>query len=69
MPPMNAKNVGLSPAAQDLGLGDALQQQQEDASAEAKKKAQQSAAMNRMGLSGPSNTPFGGGAVNSLFGG
>ena len=66
---MNAKNVGLSPAAQDLGLGDALQQQQEDASAEAKKKAQQSAAMNRMGLSGPSNTPFGGGAVNSLFGG
>jgi hypothetical protein len=67
--PMNAKNTPLSPAAQDLGLGAALQTQQEDASEEAKKKAQQEAAMNKMGLSGPANTPFGGGAVNSLFGG
>lgn len=68
MPPSNVKNAGISPAVQDLGLGAALQTQQEDASEEARKKAQQEAAMNRMGLSGPSNPMFGsgGGAVNSL---
>lgn len=36
--PMGQKNLGLSPAATDLGLGDTLVQQMQDRAAEAKKK-------------------------------
>ena len=61
MPPMNGKNVTMSPAAQDLGLGDYLVAQQQDATEAARKKAQQEAAMNRMGISGASQG-FGGAA-------
>jgi hypothetical protein len=60
---MNDKNMGLSPASTDLGLGTALQQQLEDASEEARKKAAQQAAMNKMGLSGPAGTPLGSAAT------
>ena len=38
MPSMNAKNMALSPAASDLGLGSSLQQQLQDETDEQKKK-------------------------------
>lgn len=38
MPPLNSKNYALTPSVADLGLGDALQQQVEDETDEAKKK-------------------------------
>ena len=56
----NTKNYTLSPAAQDLGLGDLLRQQVENETEEARKKR-----MLAMGLK-----PTGGGlAVMRLFGG
>jgi hypothetical protein len=64
MPAISDKNMSLSPAAQDLGVGAQLQQQLEDQSAEAKKRAAQAAAMNKMGLSGPASQPLGGAATS-----
>ncbi len=62
MPPPNPKNLGLSPVAQDLGLGDMLLQQEEDETAELKKKKQLQA-----GLAGMGNLGMGG-AVSTIFG-
>ena len=59
MPMDNPKNYTLSPAAQDLGLGDLLRQQVENETEEARKKR-----MLAMGLN-----PAGGFAAMSLFGG
>ena len=69
MPPMNDKNVSLSASAQDLGLGQVLQQQLEDQSAEAKKKAAQQATMNKMGMSNPASNPYGPAATSLGLGG
>lgn len=38
MPPMNPKNMALSPAATDLGLGDMLRTQTEDETEEQRRK-------------------------------
>jgi hypothetical protein len=38
MPQMNAKNMALSPAVQDLGLGAQLQEQLDDAEQERRKR-------------------------------
>ena len=57
MPPMNTKNLPLSPAATDLGLGTMLQNQVEAQALELKKKKQSQTAMSPMG-----------GAVDALFG-
>lgn len=45
MPPMNAKNFGLSPAANDLGLGDMLKTQLDDATEEERRKRTQAGQM------------------------
>ncbi len=62
MPPPNPKNLGLSPVAQDLGLGDMLIQQQEDETAELVKKKKLQAGLAGMGNLG------GNGAVSAIFG-
>lgn len=57
MPPPNPKNIGISTAATDLGLGDMLGQQTQDETEEARKK--RLAAMQQAG----------GGAAMDLLGG
>lgn len=58
--PLAGKNIALSPAASDLGLGDQLVQQLQDQDAERKKKL--------MGAQQQAQSPMGiiGGAVQSL---
>ena len=60
---MSSKNAMLSPAVADLGLGDALKQQLDDAELERKKKLLQQANAVGRGLS-----PLGP-ATQTLFGG
>lgn len=60
----NPKNFGLTPAATDLGLGDAVKQQLEDQEAERKKKLLQLGKMDAFGGSPASMSllgPAGGG--------
>lgn len=58
MPPANPKNMGLTSAATDLGLGDMLGQQTQDETEDARKK--RLAAMQQ---------GIGGGAAMDLLGG
>lgn len=64
MPVTSNKNLALGPAAQDLGLGDMLQQQLADQEAERKKKALQGAMAQGKGLGNGMN----GMASQSLLG-
>jgi hypothetical protein len=59
---MNPKNISLSPAASDLGLGTMLQQQQEDETDEVKKRRKLMEDTARM--TGQSMSP----AAMSIFG-
>lgn len=49
--PMGQKNMGLSPAVSDLGLGDALVQQMQDKAAEKRKLNPDQLAMAQSGSS------------------
>lgn len=66
MPTMNAKNMMLSPAASDLGLGSVLQQQKDDQVAEQEAEAQKKkkAALMNNTLGAPSMSM----AAGTLFG-
>ncbi len=60
----SAKNFMLSPAATDLGLGDALTTQLEDADAERRKKLKAQQMAQKMGQGGAGLGP----ATMSLYG-
>jgi hypothetical protein len=56
-----AKNMMLSPAVQDLGLGDALKQQLDDAEMERRKKMLLQAQQMNQGLNPATQSLFAGG--------
>jgi len=71
MPPINAKNISLSPAASDLGLGDQLKTQLDLEEEERKKKLLQAAGKGQaLGglLGGPAISPVSGTAAAAALG-
>ena len=69
MPPTNAKNVSLTSASQDLGLGAMLQTQLEDQSEEAKKRAMAQKSLMSSGVASSNLNSMGSAAMSLGLGG